>query len=1726
MSAVVSSGGFVSEGGPYYMISRAMGPAIGVTVGLLYWLGISLLAVLETLGAVEALVIARPSLKEMPGHMQLFGSIILFGMVMMVYMGIKFVTKMGVVFVFVVFSTLAMFYVGFFTVDTSKDFAGPPGEVTGLSGSTLEGNFPPHYDDGIEFGVVMSWFFPCFTGILSGANRADILRNPPRDLKVGTLGAIIFSLFMYSSFMILWGSVARYSYLRGDWENYAGDGRLLGEVGEQAGAVPETLTGTSSADEHLRSLSSHAIQHPTSTGSSASSSVAAILSGGRADPSSSNVLMPGVLVGNSAASSSSSIFGGVRRSMLMEEHDDDIFDSGAPGLLSLATEQVLSSFTRETVTAAASGLAGLFAFPMERSGTRETSGRTEDEISRLRARRLAKQQGRRRPDHGQNEQNNSSFVTDEEDTSLFNEAAVRRRLAGGKGAYVFEEIAWSPFPYAVHIGIIFSSISQALQCLIVAPRLLQAIARDNVLPWLNVVAPLSRHGEPIRALGYTYIVCALLVLIGSLDVVAPLLTMCFLACYINMNLSVLILTCLKAPSWRPSGIQRKRWRLWYKFVGLSGVVLGLFIMFRMQWVWALITCLLAATLYVYVDFRAETSEWGSGLDGIKFHLALNALLSLEQTQRHKVNWRPQVLILYRVHMADIMRKNRDRTRHHEILQFYSQLRKGRGMCVVAAVLEGDKSNEKMLKKARIEKEIIMSIMKQNEIQGFAQVVVAPNWCEGANYILQLTGLGGLVPNTVLMAWPSNWANQPLAVKREKALAFCDIVAAAHAEDKTILVARDPKDFPDKPCHGTIDVWWMIHDGGLLILVSWLLQQHKIWRGCKMRVFTVMEDITEQEAATAARVLTQTLQKKRLLNVDVEVIMAEHTFVEPFVQHAHNYDSDEEELTRELIAPVGSPPVDLHDVQLQNGARPAGGTPGGVLPYISSVENLQRQILVGGGGSNANYIPAGGAGDHLGAGSQGGNNQYLLSQMQQEQPRSNSRVIAGSSSAYMNPGEQTTTWEQQQFHAGTGPSGTMDNMGYDQYLNDGNLRRIPASSRGSSALDLDAIGDLGPVPIPTIIEDSASSSAGATADFRSAIPFGHHVQQMDSKGNWYAPDTVSDTSSTHRRLFGGPLVVQAQASSTLEKAGGGSVVVPPLSAQPPLAKGRSSNAKPKHVGLPQTIEDLLPQKMLQERKSKLGERSGNDLQQLQQAVAGVVSSGGPGESAALHTLIGAGGGGELTTGVSGASLAIQHAAAPPLGLPISTLSEPNIQVRAPGDRKKSFSVVTVTRDGDGCEHIEAMTPGGHAISPTHFDNDEEQIVMREIEVEQPSRHTGGGVTKSRTKGSTASNEARTCTTKVIRIDKVASQHYSDGAHMSAFTNSNSDSGREHNYIEDPPPAQDHDGSRISLPAAVSSGATLLGTRAFGGRSGSRDLQREVAMLEQYIEGSVHQLPQQRGSNVLNTNASRSRRGSKSNYGVGPRSVSDADIGGERERLGGGMGMMGMIHRGGKAQSNNPVALALSENFYSSSSTASINDVLSNSLDRIVGSQDLQDSGAAAAAGEHGAAVPGSGAESALESLQMTMGSPTSAGAEPYAMSGATGSGPGAAALIASSGTSPTNNGMDGNRINSSSSVMGNTPKRVSTNSASRQGSKSMVRGTESLPEIPEQHSLLAFRRLNSIIQARSRRAELVIMNLPDLWDHTDPNECVKYLRCAEALVDRLERVLFVHGSGHEVFDIGS
>lgn len=76
----------------------------------------------------------------------------------------------------------------------------------------------------------------------------------------------------------------------------------------------------------------------------------------------------------------------------------------------------------------------------------------------------------------------------------------------------------------------------------------------------------------------------------------------------------------------------------------------------------------------------------------------------------------------------------------------------------------------------------------------------------------------------------------------------ETLTECRAVDKAVLLCVHLNKFPvnDDYQEGVIDVWWIVHDGGLLLLLAHLLQQHKIWRKCKVRVHTVAEKLDNSD----------------------------------------------------------------------------------------------------------------------------------------------------------------------------------------------------------------------------------------------------------------------------------------------------------------------------------------------------------------------------------------------------------------------------------------------------------------------------------------------------------------------------------------------------------------------------------------------------------------------------------------------------------------------------------------------------------------------------------------------------------------------------------------------------------------------------------------------------------------------------------------------------------------
>jgi len=91
---------------------------------------------------------------------------------------------------------------------------------------------------------------------------------------------------------------------------------------------------------------------------------------------------------------------------------------------------------------------------------------------------------------------------------------------------------------------------------------LTAISGDDLIPFMNIF---NKHKA------YTFIlnavICIIAIGIGSLDAVAPFVSIFFLSLYGGINAACFILDWLGSPNWRPT------WKYFHKLTALSGLIL-------------------------------------------------------------------------------------------------------------------------------------------------------------------------------------------------------------------------------------------------------------------------------------------------------------------------------------------------------------------------------------------------------------------------------------------------------------------------------------------------------------------------------------------------------------------------------------------------------------------------------------------------------------------------------------------------------------------------------------------------------------------------------------------------------------------------------------------------------------------------------------------------------------------------------------------------------------------------------------------------------------------------------------------------------------------------------------------------------------------------------------------------------------------------------------------------
>merc|ERR1712072_1282534 len=74
------------------------------------------------------------------------------------------------------------------------------------------------------------------------------------------------------------------------------------------------------------------------------------------------------------------------------------------------------------------------------------------------------------------------------------------------------------------------------------------------------------------------------------------------------------------------------------------------------------------------------------------------------------------------------------------------------------------------------------------------------------------------------------------------MGFIQFLRDLSALRKSLMVLKDGQALQSGRPFGegrTLDVWWVVQDGGLLLLIPFLLKRSKVFAGCQLRLFAVM-----------------------------------------------------------------------------------------------------------------------------------------------------------------------------------------------------------------------------------------------------------------------------------------------------------------------------------------------------------------------------------------------------------------------------------------------------------------------------------------------------------------------------------------------------------------------------------------------------------------------------------------------------------------------------------------------------------------------------------------------------------------------------------------------------------------------------------------------------------------------------------------------------------------------
>ncbi|NRB47902.1 MAG: amino acid permease [Saprospiraceae bacterium] len=384
-------------------------------------------------------------------------------------------------------------------------------------------------------------------------------------------------------------------------------------------------------------------------------------------------------------------------------------------------------------------------------------------------------------------------------------------------ALVMASIAWQGW-WLIPVGLAAATISSAIGSILVAPRTLQAIARDRLLPSSQINFWLSRgrgkKDEPYNATIVVIAIAFVFVLMGGLDFVAEIISIFFMVTYGSLCLISFLQHFAADPSYRPTF--RSRW-----YISLFGAVACFGLIFVMNPGYAVLALLLMTGIYAMVSYyNPDKKNMAVIFQGVIFQFSRQLQVFLQKAEKEQIaSWRPSAIC--------ISESSFDRLAAFDILRWISQ-KYGFGTYIHKITGYLSKSTDQ---EARAAKERLIRMAETSKSNIYIDTLISPSYTSAIAQVIQLPGISGTENNLLLLEFskqqPTNLKDIVDNFKLVKSVNF-----------DVIILGSSERGYGLKK---SIHIWITSNDyenASLMILLAYIILGHKEWKGGQIKIFAV------------------------------------------------------------------------------------------------------------------------------------------------------------------------------------------------------------------------------------------------------------------------------------------------------------------------------------------------------------------------------------------------------------------------------------------------------------------------------------------------------------------------------------------------------------------------------------------------------------------------------------------------------------------------------------------------------------------------------------------------------------------------------------------------------------------------------------------------------------------------------------------------------------------------